>query len=470
MTTVLATAVLTAVAWSMTSKLAPIQKYLSASTEVDRAIIELESLMIGDDSELKLKRPELRDRLSQITHSLERLAQQKAELDLSPDTDSRLLVAEWNLSLGNEDSELTEAIIEEGLYHLRFALGNEIAQRAKILKTLEKRNRWVHSISIAAALSLMLTLIVMVFLIKNRFFKPLNDLRKFLRKVQRRQYTTFDEQPVDSLIQPLVSQYNQMVKKLQLYEKATQEKQKNLEDEVRNASKALFEQQYALFRAQQQAAAGEISASIAHEIRNPMAGMSMALESLKDDLTDNDHTLRINMVIDELNRIKRLLNNVIDKTKLRPDEISTFNLYDSLNSLVKLASYQIADSVKIVVDIPKQLQVTLPEPALRQAILNLVLNAAQSVNKNGSIIVTAKCDTSKLQISVRDDGSGFSKHFLTQGIRLYDTQTSGGSGIGLATVKRFAQNQDGEIKLENSDNGGAIVTLIFPKKRCKNNE
>lgn len=464
-----ATVALIAVAWYLAAALAPIHGYLATSLAVERAIHALEERMVGDETDATLR--DIRGPLNNLIVAVNELTQRKEDLNITPDAGTLLWVAEWKLSLAQNSLKLNEKPIEEGVLHLRRALETEIAVRANLLSALEHRSKWIFRVSMIFVVGLVMSVASLTWLLKDRFFRPLKDLREFLQKVERREYASFSSHSVDTVLEPLFTQYNTMVRTLAEYDEANLSRQSALRAEVRNASRALLEQQIALSRAQQQAAAGELSASIAHEIRNPLAGMALALASLRDELKAPEHLDRVDLVIDELNRVKRLLSTFLDKTRMKSEQVSTFKLSSSIESFIHLARYQIPDNIELSVDVPDELHVRLPESSLRQAVLNLLLNAAHAIgNHAGTIVIGGRCDENELCIVVRDSGPGFSRDLLVDGIQPFNTQRRGGSGLGLATVRRFAQSQDGVVKLANSDDGGAVVTLSFPKEKCVHHE
>lgn len=150
----------------------------------------------------------------------------------------------------------------------------------------------------------------------------------------------------------------------------------------------------------------------------------------------------------------------------KPEKITTITLRACVESLLQLAHYQIPESIVLRVNIPGRIIVRLPEAGTRQAILNLLLNAAHAIGSvPGEIVVGAHCDESRFSIYVQDSGPGFSDDMLRNGIRPYDSHRCDGAGLGLVTVRRFAQGHDGMVKLANAPNGGGVVTIIFPKDK-----
>ena len=106
----------------------------------------------------------------------------------------------------------------------------------------------------------------------------------------------------------------------------------------------------------------------------------------------------------------------------------------------------------------------LPEDGLRQALLNLILNAADALEESSGLIrIKARKGNQGLQIDVLDNGAGFSRDMLEHGIRPFRTSRQRGTGLGLAMVQRFVKDVDGAIKLTNWQPHGACVSLLLPK-------
>jgi signal transduction histidine kinase len=105
----------------------------------------------------------------------------------------------------------------------------------------------------------------------------------------------------------------------------------------------------------------------------------------------------------------------------------------------------------------------LPDGGLRQALLNLILNAAQALDQtHGEVRLLARREGDSLRIEVIDTGPGFSPDMLSHGIRPFSTSRLRGTGLGLAMVQRFARELGGHIELANHEPHGASVSLILP--------
>jgi signal transduction histidine kinase len=129
--------------------------------------------------------------------------------------------------------------------------------------------------------------------------------------------------------------------------------------------------------------------------------------------------------------------------------------------LLELARYQIPTPIKLVNDVPESLTCRLQRDAMRQMLLNLVLNASQALGeRSGAITVTATRDADHLRIAVLDDGPGFPSELLEVGPRPFYSSRKGGYGLGLSTVARMARGMGGQLELHNRIPSGAVATLL----------
>jgi signal transduction histidine kinase len=236
-----------------------------------------------------------------------------------------------------------------------------------------------------------------------------------------------------------------------------------LEREVREATSALLQQQHSLARAERLAVTGELAASVAHELRNPLASIQMALSNLREDATDPDVVERIGLINDEAIRVERLLNDILNSARHAPEPARMVHLSSLIGRLLALTRYQLPANVQLESEVPGDLSCRVPEDRLRQALLNLILNAAEVMEASGGkVLVAAETQADMVRITVTDEGPGFPPELLRNGSRAFVTTREGGTGLGLAIVRRFAHEVRGQLLLENRQPRGACATLLLP--------
>jgi C4-dicarboxylate-specific signal transduction histidine kinase len=302
-----------------------------------------------------------------------------------------------------------------------------------------------------------------MFLLRNQIFEPLNELATLMRLLARQDFKPAVASTVGPVLKPLFDNYNHMVSRLAKLEQQNRARQASLENQVRTATHALLEQQRELAAAERLAAVGELAAGLAHELRNPLAAMQVALNNLRQEIDSADHGERLALVVNELNRVTALLNGLLSQAQQEPERSVEIKVDSAVNELATLASYQIGENIRLQQRIPEDLTCRLPAGRLHQALLNLVLNAAQAIGGDeGKIVIAAQHSDDKLILSVSDDGPGFPPSMLHNGIRPFFSGRAGGTGLGLGIVQRFTSDMGGDIKLANHQPHGATVTLTLP--------
>lgn len=245
------------------------------------------------------------------------------------------------------------------------------------------------------------------------------------------------------------------------------EREAALEREVRTATGTLLEQQRSLARAERLAATGELAASMAHELRSPLAGIQMSLANLREEIAEPELAERLGMVVEEVVRLGRLMNELVQMARHVPEAPSRVELADLVDPLQALIRYQLPAGVRLETCVQEGLCCRVPKQRLRQALLNLVLNAAKAIGDGeGVIAIDLRRQREGIRITVEDDGPGFPPELLESGIRPFYSTRARGAGLGLAMVRRFVSEAEGSIELANrSDRGerrGARVTLLLP--------
>jgi signal transduction histidine kinase len=170
-------------------------------------------------------------------------------------------------------------------------------------------------------------------------------------------------------------------------------------------------------------------------------------------------------MITEVKRVMQLLNGLLGQSLVAPEPATEVVLETAVEDLLTLMRYQVPETIQLRSDIAPGLSCRLPKNSLHQALLNLLMNAAQALGEGpGRIDVTAELEEGRLRLSVQDDGSGFPKELLQVGARPFVTWRDEGTGLGLAMVRRFAQDLGGELSLANLEGRGARVTIDLPCK------
>ena len=215
------------------------------------------------------------------------------------------------------------------------------------------------------------------------------------------------------------------------------------------------------------AALGEMAATVAHEIRNPLAGIVGFTSLLMKDLEGDESKLRlaekINKGVASLNAI---VGNLLDYTRsVTPEKIQVNPISLVEDSVTVLKAETQRNNIKIEVKSDtKSLNASLDPYLFQQIILNLLKNAIQANPDNPKISVTLRMSPKDgLAVEVADNGPGISKESIEKIFTPFFTTKANGTGLGLAIVKKLTELQGGRIMANNKPGGGAVFKFYIPQ-------
>jgi len=215
------------------------------------------------------------------------------------------------------------------------------------------------------------------------------------------------------------------------------------------------------------AAIGELSAGMAHEIRNPLASLSGALQVLKEEpeLSDDNKNL-MDIALSEMDRLNDILTDFLTFARPRPTAREACDLSSIIRETTQLitVSKDFRDGITLEFDLPVVPVVASVDPGqFRQALLNLALNAVQSIPDDGTVTVRAYPDgKGNAVVEVEDDGEGIGKPDIDKIFIPFYSNKEGGAGLGLAMVYRIVEEHGGAIKVDSERGKGSRFTVTLP--------
>jgi PAS domain S-box-containing protein len=218
-------------------------------------------------------------------------------------------------------------------------------------------------------------------------------------------------------------------------------------------------------------ALGELAASLAHEIKNPLNSMVVNMEVLKSHFEGlarerQEKLLRyVNILEAEVQRLDKVMKGVLDFARPMEAMFTEISLTDSIAHVLELVGAQarrakVAIKTSIEPDLPK---VQGAEDFMTQILLNLLLNAFQAMPKGGKITIKASRNRQDhAEVAVADTGCGIPRKYYRRVFDLYFSTKEKGSGLGLSLVKRLVTAQGGSIRFESQVNHGTRFIVTFP--------
>ena len=222
---------------------------------------------------------------------------------------------------------------------------------------------------------------------------------------------------------------------------------------------------------EQSALVGTIAAGIAHEIRNPLSTLRMNLQLLREDwenpITEREQKgrKRIDVLLRETERMETVVSDFVRFAAGHALRLERTNLNSLTGELLDFLAPQAERSrIRLVRDFAKDLPPVEVDPNLiRQAILNLLVNAQQVLPSGGEIRIRTRENGEFVKLSVTDNGPGIPAEHREKIFHLYFSTKPGGTGLGLPMVKKIVEEHRGRIEVDTELNKGTTFTLCLIK-------
>ncbi len=211
------------------------------------------------------------------------------------------------------------------------------------------------------------------------------------------------------------------------------------------------------------ASIGELTAQITHEIRNPLAGMKTTSQVLKKrlNLVDEDKEL-FALLEDEINRLNESLSKMLNFARPKQAKKQRVNVKKVTLEIGSMLKKIFEDrNIKIVLAVNEFQYVFVDEDHLKQILLNLLLNAINAIESEGTIRITVKNISEKVEVSIIDNGKGIEKEHISKIFYPFFTTNTKGTGLGLAVVEQLLVQNNGEIKVESEVGNGTVVKILL---------
>jgi signal transduction histidine kinase len=218
-------------------------------------------------------------------------------------------------------------------------------------------------------------------------------------------------------------------------------------------------------RAEHLATLGELATGLAHEIRNPLAGIAGVIEIVSRDLPSTSPARAvIKDVRLEIAQINRIVTDLLETARPHPPQIRLSNLNTTVEHAVMLARQQVL-SKPIKIELQKAAD--LPEvehdsDQIHQVLLNLLLNAVQAVSGAGNVNVEIGSQDGYATVAVSDTGRGISPQHFSNIFRPFYTTKGNGTGLGLSLARRIVEEHHGRIDVHSVVGKGSKFTMLLP--------
>jgi len=222
-------------------------------------------------------------------------------------------------------------------------------------------------------------------------------------------------------------------------------------------------------RAEHMATLGEMATGLAHEIRNPLAGIAGVIEIIGRDLpTTSPARSVVKDVRQEITRINRIVTDLLQTARPHPPKVRKSDLNTTVEHAVMLGRQQaLSKSTEITLrKDPSLPEVEHDSDQIHQVLLNLLLNALQALDATGKIAVTVELQGKNAVIEVADNGRGIAPDHLPNIFRPFYTTKGDGTGLGLSLARRIVEDHQGRIDVTSTVGKGTTFAVILPLQRA----
>lgn len=236
---------------------------------------------------------------------------------------------------------------------------------------------------------------------------------------------------------------------------------------VNRKQRRLIEVHEQLAHSEKIATLGRVAAQVAHEVRNPLAGLLLYSEHLKGKLNGKVSPADVQLVdkiIETINHLTATTEQILNYARPVTLALKTVDLNDVARDVIQLLSTDIsAHNVEYVLELDSSpVSGMLDEASIRAATLNLVLNAVQAMSAGGRLSISTRRDGKKICMTIKDTGAGISPERIKQIFEPFNTTKSRGLGLGMPYAQKIIQQHGGRIEVESRQGKGTEVKIELP--------
>jgi two-component system, NtrC family, sensor histidine kinase HydH len=225
-----------------------------------------------------------------------------------------------------------------------------------------------------------------------------------------------------------------------------------------------------LRKAERLSVLGELSAVLAHEIRNPLGSIHGTAEILKDDYRPGDKKYEfLDILLKESDRLNRVVEDFLRLSRPQPLVLAPCNIGEELRSIVMLVAAEAKDrDIRLEVHADENLEITGDKDKLHQAFLNIIINGLQAVPDKGSIVIEARMlnnaapDVAELEIIFRDSGPEIPEDLQKKIFEPFFSTKKDGTGLGLSIAKKIIESHAGNLTVVSEAQKGTAFKVRLP--------
>lgn len=339
-----------------------------------------------------------------------------------------------------------------------------------IKSTLDEINeRLIKYIVVVAFIFVVASFVAFLFALKLQkiITTPIHELASVSRTIyDNKDYSIRVEAKTNDEMGHLVEAFNDMLSGIEERDEALVDAKNNLEHLVKERTRKLKEAQNELIRNERMATLGQLTATVSHEIRNPLGTIRTSMFTLSNKLKDKDSSIEniIERIERNIVRCDNIITELLDYSRIRALNHEKTNLNTWIRSVV--ADIEMVNNVDVKLDLNESVDIEIDQDLLHRVMINVIENACQSMEEaeveDKTLLIECGVNNSRTEIIITDTGPGIPDSVYPHIFEpLYSTKGFG-IGLGLPIVKQIMEQHGGGIEVSSEDGVGTRVVLWLP--------
>ncbi|MDZ7899365.1 MAG: PAS domain S-box protein [Arcicella sp.] len=224
------------------------------------------------------------------------------------------------------------------------------------------------------------------------------------------------------------------------------------------------EREYLL--SEKSASTARLVRALAHEVRNPLTNIHLALDQLQPELQDEDHKLFADIIRRNGQRINTLITELLNSFRQQETSLQEISTYDLLEEILVDAADRInLKKINLVKNYGSEIILKLDVPKIKIAFLNLIMNSIEAMEENeGILTISTAQSNNSVCIKITDNGTGISEENINRLFEPYFSSKVNGMGLGLTATLSILQSHKATVEVESEVGKGSAFTVVFPIK------
>ena len=336
---------------------------------------------------------------------------------------------------------------------------------------VDLNNRLMRHVIVVSVIFITAVIVALLlwYLLQRFITRPIDDLANISRKIyQDKDYGVRVVQTANDEIGQLYGAFNAMLSGIQERDVALLNAKENLENQVRERTMKLEQVQKDIIKNERMATLGQLTATVSHEIRNPLGTIRTSVFTISNKIQNKDATLQraIERIERNIIRCDNIITELLDYSRIRALQHQVTRLSDWMRYTME--DINIPQNIHLRMVLDDSIEIEIDRDLLHRVLVNILENASQAiteskiVSSDRTIIIQSQITNERVEIIVTDTGEGISKDVMPRIFEPLFSTKGFGVGLGLPVVKQIMEQHGGGIEIASEENVGTRVTLWLP--------